>query len=79
MMEFTERLEAEAVRDKLRMILPELKAAYHNMEYLEANYNWDVKSPEMCEAYMTLADVCFGVMESLDGVESLEKKEGGEK
>ena len=66
MMEFTERLEAEAVRDKLRMILPELKAAYHNMEYLEANYNWDVKSPEMCEAYMALASAYIEVVESLE-------------
>lgn len=65
-MEFIERREAEAVRDKLRIILPELKAAYHNMEYLENNYNWDVKSPEMCEAYMTLADVYLEVMESLE-------------
>lgn len=65
-MEFIEREAAKALRDRLKMILPDLKAAYYSMERLEDDYNWDIKSPEMCEAYMTL-------------VESLEEDKEGEK
>lgn len=65
-MEFIEREAAKAVRDKLKMILPDLKAAYDSMKRLEDDYDWNIKSPEMCEAYMTLADVYLEVMESLE-------------
>ena len=65
-MDFIEREAAKAVRDKLKMILPDLKAAYDSMKRLEDDYNWNIKSPEMCEAYMNLADVYLEVMESLE-------------
>ena len=64
-MDFIERQEAVAVRDRLKIILPDLKAAYCNMERLEDDYNWDIKSPEMCKAYMTLADVYLEVVDLL--------------
>ena len=64
-MEFIEREAAKALRDKLKVILPALKAAYYSMSRLEEDYNWDIKSPEMCEAYMTLADAYLEVIESL--------------
>ena len=72
-MEFIEREAAKAVRDKLKMILPDLKAAYDSMKRLEDDYDWDIKSPEMCEAYMTLADVYLEVMESLEEEREVEK------
>ena len=64
-MDFIEREAAKALRDKLKVILPALKAAYYSMSRLEEDYNWDIKSPEMCEAYMALADAYLEVMESL--------------
>ena len=64
-MEFIERAAAKALRDRLKVILPSLKAAYYSMSRLEEDYNWDIKSPEMCEAYMALADAYLEVMESL--------------
>ena len=64
-MEFIEREAAKAVRDKLKMILPDLKAAYDSMKRLEDDYNWDIKTPEMGEAYMTLASAYIEVVESL--------------
>ena len=64
-MDFIERTAAQDLRDKLKMILPDLKAAYYIMNRLEDDYNWDIKSPEMCEAYMALADAYLEVMESL--------------
>lgn len=70
-MEFIERAEAKALRDKLKVILPALKTAYYSMSRLEEDYNWDIKSPEMCEAYMTLASAYIEVVESLE-----EDKEG---
>lgn len=70
-MEFIEREAAELLRDKLKMILPDLKTAYYSAKRLEDDYNWDVRSPEMCEVYMTLADAYLEVMESLE-----EDKEG---
>ena len=70
-MEFIEREAAELLRDKLKMILPDLKAAYYSAKRLEDDYNWDVRSDQICEAYMTLADVYLEVMESLE-----EDKEG---
>ena len=70
-MEFIEREAAKALRDRLKRILPDLKAAYYSMERLEEDYDWDFKSPEMYEAYMTLADVYLEVVESLE-----EDKEG---
>lgn len=70
-MDFIERKAAEAVSDRLKMILPDLKAAYYSAKRLEYDYNWDVRSDQMCEAYMTLADVYLEVMESLE-----EDKEG---
>ena len=70
-MEFIEREAAKALRDKLKVILPALKTAYYSMSRLEEDYNWDIKSPEMCEAYMTLASVYIEVVESLE-----EDKEG---
>ena len=65
-MQFIERSAAVVMRDRLKRILPDLKAAYYNMKRLEDDYNWDIKSPEMCKAYMTLADVYLEVVESLE-------------
>ena len=65
-MEFIERAAAKALRDKLKVILPALKAAYYSMSRLEEDYNWDIKSPEMCEAYMALASAYIEVVESLE-------------
>ena len=73
-MEFIEREAAKALRDRLKRILPDLKAAYYSMERLEEDYDWDFKSPEMGEAYMTLADVYIEVVESLE-----EDKEGAKR
>ena len=70
-MEFIEREAAKALRDKLKVILPALKTAYYSMSRLEEDYNWDIKSPEMCEAYMALASAYIEVVESLE-----EDKEG---
>ena len=70
-MEFIEREAAKALRDKLKVILPALKTAYYSMSRLEEDYNWDIKSPEMCEAYMTLASAYIEVVEALE-----EDKEG---
>lgn len=70
-MDFIEREAAKALRDKLKVILPALKTAYYSMSRLEEDYNWDIKSPEMCEAYMTLASAYIEVVESLE-----EDKEG---
>ena len=70
-MDFIERKAAEAVSDRLKMILPDLKAAYYSAKRLEYDYNWDARSDQMCEAYMNLADVYLEVMESLE-----EDKEG---
>ena len=70
-MEFIERAAAKALRDKLKVILPALKTAYYSMSRLEEDYNWDIKSPEMCEAYMALASAYIEVVESLE-----EEKEG---
>lgn len=64
-MQFIERSAAVAMRDRLKRILPDLKAAYCNMERLEDDYNWDIKSPEMCKAYMNLADVYLEVVDLL--------------
>ena len=65
-MEFSEREAAKALRDKLKVILPALKTAYYSMSRLEEDYNWDIKSPEMCEAYMALASAYIEVVESLE-------------
>lgn len=70
-MDFIERTAAKDLRDKLKMILPDLKAAYYIMNRLEDDYNWDIKTPEMGEAYMTLASAYIEVVESLE-----EDKEG---
>ena len=66
MMEFIEREAAKALRDKLKVILPALTTAYYSMSRLEEDYNWDIKSPEMCEAYMALASAYIEVVESLE-------------
>ena len=65
-MDFIEREAAKAVSDKLKMILPDLKAAYYSAKRLEYDYNWDFRSDQMCEAYMTLADAYIEVVESLE-------------
>ena len=65
-MEFIEREAAKALRDRLKVILPDLKAAYYSAKRLEYDYNWDVRSDQMCEAYMTLADAYIEVVESLE-------------
>ena len=70
-MDFIERKAAEDMRDKLKMILPDLEASYYTMKRLEDDYNWDARSDQMCEAYMTLAGAYFEVVESLE-----EDKEG---
>ena len=71
MMDLIEREAAKAVSDKLKMILPDLQAAYYSAKRLEDDYNWDARSDQMCEAYMTLASVYIEVVESLE-----EDKEG---
>ena len=71
MMNVIEREAAKAVRDKLKMILPYLEASYYKMKRLEDDYNWDIKSPEMCEAYMALASAYIDIVASLE-----EDKEG---
>ena len=65
MMDFIEREAAKAVSDKLKMIPPDLQAAYYSAKRLEDDYNWDARSDQMCEAYMTLAGAYLEVMESL--------------
>ena len=72
-MDFIERKAAEAVSDRLKMILPDLKAAYYSAKRLEYDYNWDARSDQMCEAYMNLADVYLEVMESLEEEREVEK------
>lgn len=74
MMEKNERQEAEIMRDRLKKILPVLKCAYENAKGLEYEYDWDIDSHEICEAYMTLADAYIGVIKSLE-----EEDEGGAK
>ena len=64
-MEFIERAAAKALRDRMELNVPDLKAAYYSMSRLEEDYNWDIKSPEMCEAYMALASAYIEVVESL--------------
>ena len=73
MIDFIERKAAEAVSDRLKMILPDLKAAYYSAKRLEYDYNWDARSDQMCEAYMNLADVYLEVMESLEEEREVEK------
>ena len=65
-MEKNERRSAEAIRDRLKKILPDLKLAYENAKYLAEKYNWDMDYWDMCEAYMNLADEYIGVMEVLE-------------
>ena len=72
-MDFIERKAAEAVSDRLKMILPDLKAAYYSAKRLEYDCNWDARSDQMCEAYMNLADVYLEVMESLEEEREVEK------
>ena len=72
-MDFIEREAAKAVSDKLKMILPDLKAAYYSAKRLEDDYNWDARSDQMCEAYMTIADVYLEVIESLEEEREVEK------
>lgn len=71
MMNVDERQVAKSLRDRLKMILPDLNAAYYSAKRLEDYYNWDVESLEMCEAYMTLASAYIDVVASLE-----EDKEG---
>ena len=54
-MEFIEREAAKAVSDKLKMILPDLKAAYYSAKRLGYDYSWEVRRDQMCEGYRTLA------------------------
>lgn len=65
-MDKIERRSAEAIRDRLKKILPDLKLAYDNAKYLAEKYNWDMDYWDMCEAYMNLADEYIGVMEVLE-------------
>ena len=65
-MDKIERQSAEAIRDGLKKILPDLKLAYENAKYLAEKYNWDMDHWDMCEAYMNLANEYIGVMEVLD-------------
>ena len=66
MMDKIERRSAEAIRDRLKKILPDLKLAYENAKYLAEKYNWDMDYLDMCEAYMNLANEYIGVMEVLE-------------
>ena len=65
-MEKIERRSAEAIRDRLNKILPDLKIAYDNAKYLAEKYNWDMDYWDMCEAYMNLANEYIEVMEVLE-------------
>ena len=65
-MDKAERQIAEAIRDRLNKILPDLKLAYENAKYLADKYNWGMDYWDMCEAYMNLADEYIGVMEVLE-------------
>ena len=65
-MDKIERRSAEAIRDRLKKILPDLKLAYENAKYLAEKYNWDMDYLDMCEAYMNLANEYIGVMEVLE-------------
>ena len=65
-MDKIERRSAEAIRDRLNKILPDLKLAYENAKYLAEKYNWDMDYWDMCEAYMNLADEYIGVLEVLE-------------
>ena len=65
-MDKIERRSAEAIRDRLNKILPDLKIAYENAKYLAEKYNWDMDYWDMCEAYMNLANEYIGVMEVLE-------------
>lgn len=64
-MEFIERQVAKSLRDRLKRILPDLQAAYYSAKRLEYDYNWDARSDQMCDAYMTLASAYLEVVESL--------------
>ena len=66
MMTKYERHNAEAIRDRLNKILPDLKIAYENAKYLAEKYNWDMDYWDMCEAYMNLANAYIDVVETLD-------------
>ena len=66
MMDILERHSAKTMLDRLKNILPELKLAYANAKSLELDYNWDIDSFQICEAYMTLADEYIGVMQALE-------------
>lgn len=65
-MDKAERQSAEAIRDRLKKILPDLKLAYENAKYLAEKYNWDMDYWDMCEAYMNLANEYIGVLEVLE-------------
>lgn len=60
-----ERTEATAMRDRLKRILPDLKLAYENAKSLESRHEWELQSWDLCEAYMTVADVYIGLTETL--------------
>lgn len=65
-MDKIERRIAEAIRDRLKNILPDLKLAYENAKYLAEKYNWDMAYFDMCEAYMNLANAYIDIVETLD-------------
>lgn len=64
-MSVDERTEAIAMRDRLKNILPDLKLAYENARRLESRHEWELQSWDLCEAYMTIADVYIGLTETL--------------
>ena len=65
-MDKAERQSAEVMCDRLKKILPDLRLAYENANYLAEKYIWDMDYWDMCEAYMNLANEYIGVMEVLE-------------
>lgn len=73
-MDVDERAEADVMRDRIKRILPDLKLAYENAKSLESRHEWELSSCDICEAYMTLADVYIGLTETLKELEEGDTK-----
>lgn len=69
-----ERIEATAMRDRLSNILPDLKMAYDNAKSLESRHEWDLHAWDLCEAYMTVADVYIGLTDTLKDLDEGDDK-----
>ena len=65
-MDKIERRSAEAIRDRLKKILPDLKLAYEDAKLLAHKYDWDIFCFDMCKAYMNLAHAYIDVVQTLE-------------